>query len=113
MSGQLSAMPSVHGGWAVLVAIAVIRIGTTRGVARPCPPDVTLLVGAATANHWWLDERRRWSPSLGVVAREPSTRLAGTIQVRVDPRARATRSPGGGIRRASASDPSASDVRDR
>jgi len=56
VSDQLSAMPSLHVGWAVLVAVAVVLIGTSRWrwliVAHPI---VTVLVVAATANHWWLD----------------------------------------------------------
>jgi len=53
---QLSAMPSVHVGWAVLVAWAVIRLGRTRWrwliIAHPV---ATVFVITATANHFWLD----------------------------------------------------------
>ncbi len=54
--GQLGAMPSVHVLWAVLIAIAVVTISVSPWrwlvVAHPV---ITLLVVAATANHWWLD----------------------------------------------------------
>jgi len=53
---QLSAMPSVHVGWALLVAIAVIT--TTRGRWRwlaALYPGLTTLVVIVTANHFWLD----------------------------------------------------------
>jgi hypothetical protein len=53
---QLSAMPSVHVGWALLVAIAVIMTAKTRwrwlAVLYPC---MTTLAVVVTANHFWLD----------------------------------------------------------
>jgi hypothetical protein len=56
ISDQLSAMPSVHVGWAVLVGLAAVLFGTSRWrwvvVAHPV---LTVLVVAITANHWWLD----------------------------------------------------------
>ena len=56
ISDQLSAMPSVHVGWAVLVGLAAVWFGTSRWrwvvVAHPV---LTVLVVAVTANHWWLD----------------------------------------------------------
>jgi PAP2 superfamily len=53
---QLSAMPSVHVGWAVLVGVFVIRIS-------PSPwrwlvlvhTGLTILIVTVTANHWLLD----------------------------------------------------------
>jgi hypothetical protein len=53
---QLSAMPSVHVGWAILVAIAVI--GSARSRWRWLVllyPAITALVVVITANHFWLD----------------------------------------------------------
>ncbi|MEP6599532.1 MAG: phosphatase PAP2 family protein [Actinomycetota bacterium] len=53
---QLSAMPSVHVGWAVLVALAAITISPSRWrwlvLAHPI---FTAFVVSATANHFWLD----------------------------------------------------------
>lgn len=53
---QLSAMPSVHVGWAVLVGYYAWRVGTSRwrylGVAHAA---LTVFVVVATGNHWWLD----------------------------------------------------------
>lgn len=53
---QLSAMPSVHVGWAILVAVAVISTARTRwrwlAVLYPC---LTTLAVIVTANHFWLD----------------------------------------------------------
>jgi hypothetical protein len=56
VSDQLSAMPSVHVGWAMLVAVAVVLIGTSpwRWLVV-LHPVVTFVVVAATGNHWWLD----------------------------------------------------------
>lgn len=53
---QLSAMPSVHVGWAILVAVAIISTLRSRwrwlAVLYPC---LTTLVVIVTANHFWLD----------------------------------------------------------
>ncbi|MCU1345108.1 MAG: hypothetical protein JWL70_1374 [Acidimicrobiia bacterium] len=53
---QIAAMPSLHFGWAVMVAASVIAIKRTR---RSCwvllHPLITLLAIVATANHYWLD----------------------------------------------------------
>jgi len=49
-------MPSLHVGWAVLVGLTVVMVSTSRWrwlvLAHPV---LTLIVVAATANHWWLD----------------------------------------------------------
>jgi PAP2 superfamily len=56
LTNQFAAMPSLHFGWAVMVALGVIRVGRSRyrwlWVAHPI---VTLLVIVGTANHYWLD----------------------------------------------------------
>lgn len=53
---QLSAMPSVHVGWAILVAAAVITTVHSRwrwlAVLYPCATTLAVIV---TANHFWLD----------------------------------------------------------
>jgi hypothetical protein len=80
-SDQLSAMPSVHVGWAVLVGLVVVTASTSRWrwlvLAHPV---LTAVVVVVTANHWWLDgvvavalliaaividrtARRRWPPA--------------------------------------------------
>jgi hypothetical protein len=65
---QLSAMPSVHVAWALLVGWAAIGISTSRYrwwvLAHPA---LTVFVVVATANHFWLD---------GIVA---ALLLAGSI----------------------------------
>jgi PAP2 superfamily len=53
---ELSAMPSVHVGWAVLVAVAVITVTSSRWRwLALLYPAMTTLVVVATANHFWLD----------------------------------------------------------
>jgi hypothetical protein len=56
IANQFAAMPSLHVGWAVLVAIGLIVTSRTKWrwlwLAHPV---ITFLVVVATANHWWLD----------------------------------------------------------
>jgi hypothetical protein len=56
MAHQYAAMPSIHAGWAVLIAIACYTCSSSRwrwiGVAHGM---LTLYVIVATANHYWLD----------------------------------------------------------
>lgn len=53
---QLSAMPSVHVAWALVVGYYTVRIGRSRWRwAAAAHPVLTVLVVVATANHWWLD----------------------------------------------------------
>jgi hypothetical protein len=53
---QLSAMPSLHVGWAVLIAWSVVRVSDSpwRWLVV-LHPACTAYVVAATANHFWLD----------------------------------------------------------
>lgn len=53
---QLSAMPSVHVAWALLVAVAVQTASRLRWRALVwLHPAVTVFVIVATANHYWAD----------------------------------------------------------
>lgn len=56
LANQYAAMPSLHVGWAVLVAIVAIRATRTQWhwlwLAYPA---ITLTVVVGTANHYWLD----------------------------------------------------------
>jgi len=56
MANQLSAMPSVHVDWAVIVGVFVWRCAprAVRWIG-PLHLVLTVLVVTATANHWWLD----------------------------------------------------------
>lgn len=55
-ANQLAAMPSMHVGWALLIALAVIWMSTSQmkwfALAHPL---VTLAVVVLTANHYWAD----------------------------------------------------------
>ncbi|POX45202.1 hypothetical protein C3489_34745 [Streptomyces sp. Ru71] len=56
LSNQFAAMPSLHFGWALMVAIGLIAATRSRWrwlwLAHPL---LTLLVIVGTANHYWLD----------------------------------------------------------
>jgi PAP2 superfamily protein len=56
VANQFAAMPSLHFGWAVLVAVGFIRVARTPWrwlwIAHPI---ITLLVIVGTGNHYWLD----------------------------------------------------------
>ncbi|MFD6422298.1 phosphatase PAP2 family protein [Streptomyces sp. NPDC060198] len=56
MANQFAAMPSLHFGWALMVAIGLVAAGRSRWrwlwLAHPL---ATLLVIVGTANHYWLD----------------------------------------------------------
>ncbi|MFF9498481.1 phosphatase PAP2 family protein [Streptomyces sp. NPDC014656] len=56
MANQFAAMPSLHFGWALMVAIGLIA--ATRSRLRRwwlLHPALTLLVVVGTANHYWMD----------------------------------------------------------
>ncbi|UUU29298.1 phosphatase PAP2 family protein [Streptomyces sp. CA-210063] len=56
MANQFAAMPSLHFGWALMVAVGLIA--ATRSRLRwlwLLHPLVTLIVIVGTANHYWLD----------------------------------------------------------
>ena len=56
ISDQFAAMPSIHVGWAAVVALGVFSVSTSRWrwiVVLHLP--VTIFVVAATGHHWWLD----------------------------------------------------------
>lgn len=55
-ANQYAAMPSLHVGWAILVALAVLSICKTRyRWFILLHPSITTIVVVVTANHWWLD----------------------------------------------------------
>jgi hypothetical protein len=53
---QLSAMPSVHVAWAVLIGYYTWRVSPSRWrYVGPAHAVVTMLVVVITGNHWWAD----------------------------------------------------------
>ncbi len=53
---QLSAMPSVHVGWALLVALVIVHLSGSRWRWLALGyPALTVLAVTVTANHYWLD----------------------------------------------------------
>ncbi|GGX00361.1 phosphatase PAP2 family protein [Streptomyces chartreusis] len=56
LSNQFAAMPSLHFGWALMVAIGLIVVTRSRWrLLWLLHPLLTLLVIVGTANHYWLD----------------------------------------------------------
>jgi hypothetical protein len=56
IANQFAAMPSLHFGWAVMVAGAFVSIRRTRrSLLALVHPTITLLAIVATANHYWID----------------------------------------------------------
>ncbi len=56
IADQLSAMPSLHVGWAVLIAVVVVAVSPSRWrYLVLLHPVLTIVVVVATANHFWLD----------------------------------------------------------
>ena len=56
MSNEYAAMPSLHVGWALLIAIVLIAACRTRWRwLWLLHPAVTFFVVVSTANHYWLD----------------------------------------------------------
>ncbi|GAA3772527.1 phosphatase PAP2 family protein [Streptomyces phyllanthi] len=56
LANQFAAMPSLHFGWALMVAIGLIAATRSRWrVLWLLHPLLTLLVIVGTANHYWLD----------------------------------------------------------
>ena len=56
LANQFAAMPSMHVGWSIAVALALAAV--TRGWLRALwfvHPVITFLVVVVTANHFWLD----------------------------------------------------------
>jgi hypothetical protein len=56
ISNQYAALPSLHVGWALLIAVVLIASGTSR--LRwwwALHPIITLAVVVVTANHYWID----------------------------------------------------------
>ncbi|MEM7284985.1 MAG: phosphatase PAP2 family protein [Actinomycetota bacterium] len=55
-ANELAAMPSMHVGWALLIAMAVISVSSSRWRwAILAHPLITTAVVVVTANHYWTD----------------------------------------------------------
>ncbi|WP_369374653.1 phosphatase PAP2 family protein [Streptomyces sp. cg36] len=87
MANQFAAMPSLHFGWALMVAIGLIT--AVRGRWRwlwLLHPVLTLLVIVGTANHYWLDAlvaTALLGAALFLVPRPERVRDGRTVAVRV------------------------------
>jgi PAP2 superfamily protein len=56
VANQYAAMPSLHIGWAVLIAVVLWRTAPRRlGWVGAAHAGLTVAVVVVTANHWWVD----------------------------------------------------------
>ena len=56
LSDQMSAMPSIHVAWALIVGVGAVMISTSRWRwLALVHTALTIVAVTATANHWWLD----------------------------------------------------------
>ncbi len=56
VANQFAAMPSLHFGWALMVAVSFIAIRRTRkSLLALLHPFVTLVAIVGTGNHYWID----------------------------------------------------------
>lgn len=96
LSNQFAAMPSLHLGWALMVAVGLVV--ATRSRLRwlwLLHPLLTLLVIVGTANHYWLDAVAA-TALLGLalaVLRPPHRRRCALPPRRAQPRRRAAAGP--------------------
>ncbi|MFE5540792.1 phosphatase PAP2 family protein [Streptomyces sp. NPDC056492] len=96
MANQFAAMPSLHFGWALMLALGMIAATRSRWrVLWLLHPLVTLLVVVGTANHYWLDAivaTVLLGGALLVVPR-PRVRTGSSVVVRHLPRPRRRAEP--------------------
>jgi hypothetical protein len=68
-ANQIAAMPSLHFGWAMIAAIAVITVCTSRwrwlAVLHPTLMGLAIV---GTGNHWWIDAAAAGVLIVGTVA---------------------------------------------
>ncbi len=55
VANQFAAMPSLHFGWALMLAVAMARLTIRRRMIWMLHPAITLLAIVATGNHYWID----------------------------------------------------------
>ncbi len=79
ISDQVSAMPSLHVGWACLVALAVVMVSRSRWRwLILLHPALTTIAVVVTANHFWLDGIvAAWLLGLSLLVVKATAPLAG------------------------------------
>jgi hypothetical protein len=106
ISNQFAAMPSLHFGWALMLAAAFVAIKRNRkSLLILLHPAITLLAIVATGNHYWLDAMiaavlagmfaivlAAWRVHRNAVAERRATdaRITSTVRPEVDSTAAAT-----------------------
>ncbi len=86
VANQYAAMPSLHIGWALLVAFVLVRTGPRPLVVLGILHAVaTVLVVVITANHWWLDgiiAAALMAIALVILPRPGATRIPSLVRGR-------------------------------
>jgi hypothetical protein len=95
LSNQFAAMPSLHFGWALMVAVGLIVATRSRWrLLWLLHPLLTLLVIVGTANHYWLDAIVAGALLAGALAVIPAPRRTASTAGRGTRRLVAARSAG-------------------
>ncbi|MEU9034945.1 phosphatase PAP2 family protein, partial [Streptomyces sp. NPDC048352] len=98
MANQFAAMPSLHFGWALMLALGMIAATRSRRRALwLLHPLVTLLVIVGTANHYWADALVAAVLLGAALLVVPRPARAGVPPVRSLPRPRPAPRPGSGV----------------
>ncbi|MEU3726827.1 phosphatase PAP2 family protein, partial [Streptomyces sp. NPDC031705] len=98
MANQFAAMPSLHFGWALMLALGMIAATRSRRRALwLLHPLVTLLVIVGTANHYWADALVAAVLLGAALLVVPRPARAGVPPVRSRPRPRPVPRPGSGV----------------
>lgn len=80
LSDQMSAMPSMHVAWAVIVGVGAVTIGKSRWRWLVLVHTVlTIFAVTVTANHWWLDGIVAAAIVAVVMARQWAFAAAGVL----------------------------------
>lgn len=87
LADQYAALPSIHVGWALLIALAMVRCGgrlaASVGVAHAL---LTVIVVVLTANHYWLDGATAAAVlGFAVFAERAGGRVAAAVRARAAP----------------------------
>ncbi|HET6793107.1 MAG TPA: phosphatase PAP2 family protein [Acidimicrobiales bacterium] len=95
--GQLTAMPSVHVVWALLVATFLVTTGAGRWrFLALLYPATTIVVTVVTGNHYWADAIvAAVIVGLALIAEPPVARILGRAQARAGATSGAVTATGG------------------
>jgi len=67
-ANQFAAMPSLHFGWALMIALSIRSLTPRRSRWWLLHPAITLLAIVSTGNHYWIDAAIAAGLALGIAA---------------------------------------------